>query len=70
MYDGENVVIMLAELHIQMVALTTIRDWHNGICWTKAFSEESIATAGTHDSLIKGANVKRTRHAHQVTSSV
>ena len=28
-----------------------------------------IATPGTADSFLKGAHVKRTRHAHQVTSS-
>ena len=35
--------------------------------WTAALVEADIATAGTSDSVIKVANIKRTRKAHQVT---
>ena len=37
--------------------------------WTAALVDADVTTAGTADSFIKVANIKRTRKAHQVTVS-
>lgn len=67
---GENkFVVLLGGLHIEMAALATLGDLLNGSGWTNALTQAGIATAGMSDSFLKGAHVKRTRHAHQVTSS-
>ena len=38
-------------------------------CWTAALVDADVASAGTADSFIKVANIKRTRKARQVTAS-
>jgi hypothetical protein len=68
-YGEENFVILLGGLHIEMAALTTLGDLLDGSGWTNVLTQAGIATAGTADSFLKGAHVKRTRHTHQVTSS-
>lgn len=68
-YGEEKFVILLGGLHIEMAALATLGDLLDGSGWTNVLTQAGIATAGTADSFLKGAHVKRTRHAHQVTSS-
>ena len=49
-----------------MATLATLGDLLEGSSWTYVLTQ---ATPGTADSFLKGAHVKRTRHAYQVTSS-
>ena len=49
--------------------MATLGDLLDGSGWTNVLTQAGIATPGTADSFLKGAHVKRTRHAHQVTSS-
>ena len=46
-----------------------LRDLLDGSGWTNVLIQAGIATPGTADSFLMGAHVKRTRHAHQITSS-
>ena len=68
-YGEEKFVVILGGLHIEMAALATLGDLLDGSGWTNTLTQAGIATAGTADSFLKGTHVKRTRHAHQVTSS-
>ena len=68
-YGEETFVILLGGLYIEMAVLATLGDLLDGSGWTNVLTQPGIATAGTADSFLKGAHVKRTRHAHQVTCS-
>ena len=68
-YGEEKFVIILGGLHIEMAALTTLRDFLDGSGWTHALTQADIATAGTAESFLKTSHIKRTRHAHQVSAS-
>ena len=65
----EKFVILLGGLHIEMAALTTPGDFLDGSGWTHALTQADLATAGKADSFLKASHVKRTRQAHQVTTS-
>ena len=69
-YGEEKFVILLGGLHIEMAALTTLEDFLDGSGWTHALTQADIATAGTAESFLKTSHIKRTRHAHQVSTSV
>ena len=56
-------------IYIEMATLATLGYLFDGSGWTNDLTQAGIATLGTADSFLKGAHVKRTRHAHQVTSS-
>ena len=62
-------VVLLGGLYIEMATLATLGYLFDGSGWTNVLTQAGIATPGTADSFLKGAHVKRTRHAHQVTSS-
>ena len=68
-YGEDKFVILLGGLHIEMATLATLGDLLDGSGWTDVLTDAGIATPGTADSFLKGAHVKRTRHAHQITSS-
>ena len=68
-YGEGKFVVLLGGLHIEMATLATLGDLLDGSGWTNVLTQAGIATPGTADSFLKGAHVKRTRHAHQVTSS-
>ena len=68
-YGEDKFVVLLGGLHIEMAILATLGYLLDGSGWTNVLTQAGIATPGTTDSFLKGAHVKRTRHAHQVTSS-
>ena len=66
---GENkFVIMLGGLHIEMGFLASIGSFVTGSGWVEALEESGVATSGKADSFLRGAHVKRSRYAHQVTA--
>ena len=62
-------VVLLGGLHIEMATLATVGDLLDGSGWTNVLTQAGITTPGTAASFLKGAHIKRTRHAHQVTCS-
>ena len=68
-YGEDKFVVLLGGLYIEMATLATLGYLFDGSGWTNVLTKAGIATPGTADSFLKGAHVKRTRHAHQVTSS-
>ena len=66
---GEDKFVILLGGHIETATLATLGDLLDGSGWTNVLTQAGIATPWTADSFLKGAHVKRTRHAHQVTSS-
>ena len=46
-----------------MATLATLGDLLDGSGWTNVLTQAGIAIPGTADSFLKGAHVKRTRHA-------
>ena len=60
---------MFGGLHIEQAFLKTLGSLLEDSGWTAALVDADVATAGTADSFIKVANIKRTRKAHQVTVS-
>ena len=66
---GEHAfVVMLGGLHIKMALLKALGNLLDGSGWTSALDQAGIATAGTADSFLKAAHVKRTARAHQITA--
>ena len=67
-YGEESFVVMLGGLHIKMTLLKALGDFLDGSGWTSALVQAEIATAGTSNSFLKVAHVKRTARAHQITA--
>ena len=68
-YGEQKFVVMFGGLHIEQAFLKTLGSLLEDSGWTAALVDADVATAGTADSFIKVANIKRTRKAHQVTVS-
>ncbi|CAG2232479.1 unnamed protein product [Mytilus edulis] len=69
-FSEEQIVVLFGGLHIEKAALRTIGDWLENSGWTSALSQANIAPLGTADSCLRASNVSRTRHVHEVTTSV
>ena len=65
-YGEDQFVIIPGDLHIEMA---TLGNWleDSGCC--DALSEAGIASPGVANGFLTGSNVKRSRHAHEVTAS-
>ena len=50
-----------------MALWNTLGDLLEGSGWTAALTEAEVTSTGTADSMLKAAQLTRTRHAHQVT---
>ena len=48
--------------------LALIGSFVTGSGWVEALEESGVATSGKADSFLRGAHVKRSRYAHQVTA--
>ena len=68
-YGEQKFVVMFGGLHIEQAFLKTLGSLLEDSGWTAALVDVDVASAGTADSFIKVANIKRTRKAHQVTVS-
>ena len=68
-YGGDKFVIIPGGLHIEMATLSTLGNWLEDSGWCNALSQAAIASPGVANGFLTGSNVKRTRHAHEVTAS-
>ena len=68
-YGGDQFVIIPGGLHIEMATLSTLGNWLEDSGWCNALSQAAIASPGVANGFLTGSNVKRTRHAHEVTAS-
>ena len=68
-YGGDQFVIIPGGLHIKMATLSTLGNWLEDSGWCNALSQAAIASPGVANGFLTGSNVKRTRHAHEVTAS-
>ena len=65
--EYENCLWMMGPLHIEMAYVSAIGDWLDGSSWIEVFQRANINTPGRIESFLNGANVKRSRYAHQVS---
>ena len=68
-YGGDQFVIIPGGLHIGMATLSTLGNWLEDSGWCNALRQAAIASPGVANGFLTGYNVKRTRHAHEVTAS-
>lgn len=69
-HGEQHVVFILGGLHIEMAALSILETWLEDSGWTSTLVQANIASPRVVNSFVKGSNVKRTQHAHQVTAAV
>ena len=62
-----DVFRMLGPLHIEMLILNSLGNWPEDSGWCDVYKRSGITTSGKVDNFLKGAKVKRSRYAHQVT---
>ena len=67
-YGEDRLIPMLGGLHTEMNFWKVIGDLLDESGWTTMLTDSGVATVGRADSYINASNLKRTRHAHQVTA--
>lgn len=69
-HGGNEFVLILGGLHIEMAVLEMIGDWLDKSGWvdSEALIQANIASSGTAESFLKVSHVTRTRWAHQITA--
>ena len=67
-YSQQELVSMLGALHIKMVMLSCLGDWHQDSGWTIVLLN-SGATSSGNDSLHSGHDVGKIKYVHQVSAS-
>lgn len=68
-HGEQQFVIIPGGLHIEMATLSFLGDLLEDSGWTSALVQANIASPGVANAFLKGSNVKRARHAHEVTAS-
>ena len=67
-YGKDRLVLMIGNLHIEMVILNCLGDWLEDGGWTTALSNPGVTSAG-NDSLCTGHAVAKTKYVHQFTAN-
>ena len=65
---GENKFVIVLGSSYRIGFLALIGSFVTGSGWVEALEESGVATSGKADSFLRGAHVKRSRYAHQVTA--
>ena len=66
----DKYVVMMGGLHLEMTTMKMLGHWLNGSGWATVLAESGVTTSGRADEALKGSNVARARHMHQITVAV